>query len=559
MLKDIRVQNFALIDQLDLSLAPGLTMITGETGAGKSILLGALGLLQGARADLSAVRDPEVKCIIEADFAMSSLHLKELFEEHDLDYEDISSLRREILPSGKSRAFINDTPVTLKVMSLIGGHLIDIHSQHQTLEIATLNFQLDVLDSFVAVKTNKLKRGISMVQQEYRVALSEYHQLKKELKKLKQQEEQLNKELDYNTFLLDELEQIPLEQLDESKIEEELNQLSNVELITDTLSELDHAVNNEEVGITDQLRALKNSFHRIKDVSAAYSDIESRISGVLIELEDISMEVDGLKDQLVADPERMEQLTEQLSHLNLLFKKHKLDQVSQLIELRDDLADQILTSQGLGNKMTKIQVQIAEKSANLLQLGHEIHELREAYAPQLEEDVVRITQQLGMPAAQFKIVLEKKEEFLDHGMDDLRFIFSANKGGKLMELDKAASGGELSRLMLSIKSILSSCKQLPTIIFDEIDTGVSGHIAEKMAEVMKTMSQSLQVITITHLPQIAAAGNDHLVVRKKTLENKTVSHIERLSDDDRVEEIAQMLSGGKISDAARDNARVLLN
>jgi DNA repair protein RecN (Recombination protein N) len=534
-------------------------MITGETGAGKSILLGALGLLQGARADLNAVRDPQLKCVIEAQFELTDLHLKQLFLDHDLDYETLSVLRREILPSGKSRAFINDSPVTLKVMSLIGGFLIDIHSQHQTLEIATLEFQLDVLDSYVQTKTRKLKRGIDVIKNDYGVALMDYEKLKKELNRLKELEKQIHKELDYNTFLLEELEQIPLEQLDETAIEEELNQLSNVELINDTLSELDHAVSNEDTGITDQLRALKNSFYKIKDVAASYSDIESRINAVLIELEDISMEVDGLKEQLVADPERIDQLSAQLSHLQLLYKKHKVDQVSELIELRDSIADQILTSQGMGSKMAKIQAQITERKTQLNDLGHELHELREAYAPPLEEEVVAIIQQLGMPAAQFKVVLEKGTEFFEHGMDEMRFIFSANKGGKLLELDKAASGGELSRLMLSIKSILSSCKQLPTIIFDEIDTGVSGHIAEKMAEVMKTMSQSLQVITITHLPQIAAAGNDHLVVRKKTVGETTVSIMERLSDEDRVEEIAQMLSGGKISDAARDNARVLLN
>jgi DNA repair protein RecN (Recombination protein N) len=559
LLKNIRVQNFALIDHLDLSLESGLTMITGETGAGKSILLGALGLLQGARADLNAVRDSSVKCIIEAQFVMQGLHLEELFVSNDLDYEVVSILRREILPSGKSRAFINDTPVTLKVMTLIGGHLIDIHSQHQTLEISTLDFQLEVLDSFVDTKTKHLKRGITVVLDDYKSTLVEHQSLNQELKRLKNQEAQLNKELDYNTFLLNELEQVPLEQMDESKIQEELNQLSNVELISEVLSELDHGVNNEDTGIADQLRALKNSIHRIKNFAESYSATENRLTTILIELEDISTEVDGLKDQLTADPERMEQLSVQLNHLNLLFKKHKVDQVNQLIEIRDALADQILTSQGMGNKMNKLVAKIAESATQLLVLGNEIHELRAAFAPDLEKEAVTIIQQLGMPAAQFKIVLDKQEDFLEHGMDELKFIFSANKGGKLLELDKAASGGELSRLMLAIKSILSHCKQLPTIIFDEIDTGVSGHIAEKMAEVMKAMSKTLQVITITHLPQIAAAGNDHLVVRKKTVENTTVSNIERLSDKDRIEEIAQMLSGGKISDAARDNAKVLLN
>jgi DNA repair protein RecN (Recombination protein N) len=559
LLKNIRVQNFALIDQLDLSLSAGLTMITGETGAGKSILLGALGLLQGARADLSSVRDSDKKCVIEGEFAMQGLHLKSLFDHNDLDYEDQTLLRREILPSGKSRAFINDSPVTLKVMSEIGNQLIDIHSQHQTLEIATDQFQLDVLDSFVATRSKKLKRDSSTVKADYISILKEYRKLNSELKRLKELEFSINKELDYNTFLLDELEIMPLEQLNEEQIQEELSQLSNVELITEVLSELDHTISDDESGLTDQLRKLKNSTHRIKNFSESYNGLEARLGALLIELEDVSSEVDGLKDHLTSDPERLEQLSNQLNHMNLLYKKHQVGEVSKLIEIRDELADQILTSQGMGGKMKKLEAEILEISKRLQSLGDELHGLREAYIPQLEEEILKITHLLGMPSAQFNVVLDLKNQFLEHGMDEVKFIFSANKGGKLMDLDKAASGGELSRLMLAIKSILSTCKQLPTIIFDEIDTGVSGHIAEKMAEVMKSMSNSLQVITITHLPQIAAAGDDHLVVRKKSMDNSTVSNIERLSGNDRVEEIAQMLSGGLISDAARDNARVLLN
>ncbi|ARN77827.1 DNA repair protein RecN [Nonlabens spongiae] len=559
MLKSIHIQNFALIDQLQLDLKDGLTILTGETGAGKSIILGALGLLQGNRADLSVVRDKTVKCIVEAEFSVKSLGIKSVFEDLDLDYEDHSLLRREIMPSGKSRAFINDTPVTLDVMKQIGGRLIDIHSQHQTLNISSDLFQREVLDAFIKNATQKNKLSFQSILEAYQSLLKEFRSNKRQLDELDKKKAELLKEQDYNAFLLDELEQIPLDKLNEDDINEELNQLSNVESIEVALQSLMDGLGDDENGILDRLRVLKSSISEIGGFSDKYASLKERLDSVIIELEDVLSETDHLADQVTADPERLDILSNQLNQLNSLYKKHQVDDVRSLIDIRNKLADKILDSQSMDSKIKKLNGIISVQENELHEKASDLMGLRNVEKTALEEQVLEIAGLLGMPDAVFSIKIAETVTFNDYGKDEISFLFSANKGSVPLELNKAASGGELSRLMLAIKSILGNVKKLPTIIFDEIDTGVSGRIADKMALVMKNMSEKLQVITITHLPQIAASGTDHLVVSKKNQDDRTVSTINRLNEQERIEEIAQMLSGGVVTNAARENAKTLLN
>jgi DNA repair protein RecN (Recombination protein N) len=558
LLKEIHIQNYALIDQLDLTLDAGLTMITGETGAGKSILLGALGLVTGKRADLSAIRDTSTKCVVEAHFDISKLELKPFFEAEDVDYSDISIIRREILPSGKSRSFINDTPVTLSTVSQIGGDLIDIHSQHQTLQLATDQFQMDTLNAFVNEQTKTSIRPGNQILKEYQTKLKEYRSQIKSLKDFKDNQAVLARELDYNTFLLNELEEAQLDGLKQDELEQENEQLSNVEIITEALGLLQHKLTEDSDGIIDELREIKTKLKAVESFSPAYKLLNERLTSVIVELEDLSVETERQNDQVDVDPERLEIVNGILGTLDNLYRKHQMDNVQDLLHLRDDLADKVLTAQNMDSKIKKMETLIAASVKELDVFAQELHGLRENHKEAMEQQILEIVTLLGMPEAQFVIQVNSSNSFNDYGNDEVLFTFTANRGSQLLALDKAASGGELSRLMLAIKALLSRCKQLPTILFDEIDTGVSGSIAEKMAIIMKRMSHSMQVITITHLPQIAAAGDDHVIVRKKIDGDRTISTIEKLDQNSRIEEIAQMLSGGSISDAARENARILL-
>ncbi|AZQ44019.1 DNA repair protein RecN [Nonlabens ponticola] len=558
MLTHIHIQNYALIDELDLDLSAGLSMITGETGAGKSILLGALGLVTGKRADLSAVRDTSSKCIVEAHYDISKLELEDFFTESGLDHEQQTILRREILPSGKSRAFINDSPTTLSIMSQLGDRLIDIHSQHQTLQLSTDAFQVEVLNAYVNHQTKKAKVTGADVLQDYQATLKSYTQELKKLKELESKQAALIKESDYNSFLLNELEDAELDGVDVEQLETENEQLSNVELITESLQAVDYVILNDDQNVLDQLRDVQSRIKSIEGFSTDYKSLKERLSSVILELEDLQEESSRLTDNLEQDPERLEHINMKLALIDNLYRKHQVDSVKQLLELRDELADKVLTSQSIDGSIKKATAAISQTENSLRDLGKQLHELRSKHLASLEQHILTTVKELGMPDAQFKVRLQKQETFLSHGMDIIQFTFTANRGSDLLPLDKAASGGELSRLMLAIKALLSQCKQLPTILFDEIDTGVSGAIADRMAVIMKNMASSMQVITITHLPQIAAAGAQHMVVRKQVINDRTVSTIQNLDNDSRMEEIAQMLSGGVVSNAARENARILL-
>ncbi|MDP5101354.1 MAG: DNA repair protein RecN [Nonlabens sp.] len=558
MLTAIHIENFALIDALDLKLQAGLTTITGETGAGKSILLGALGLVLGNRADLSAVRDTTRKCVVETHFNLQNSGLESLFEDLYLDFDPQTIVRREILPSGKSRAFVNDSPVTLNQLNSLGNYLVDIHSQHQTTQLSGDDFQVNVINAYLVEQTKNENRPASTILAEYAAALNAHTKLLKEIDELKKQEATLIKEYEYNTFLLEELEAVQLDKIDLPVLEEESIQLSNVESIALALNEANELLILEESGIIDQLRISQKRLQQVSAYAAHYASLAERTTSVLIELEDLQIDIATQAENIEADPERLETVNNVIATIENLLRKHHLTNVQELISYRDELAGKVLSTQGLSKKLKNLQAQLETVSKELVNLGDEIHKMRVAHAPAFEQEILDTVHALGMPDAQFKLHLEPATTFIATGIESVSFRFTANKGTMLQALDKAASGGELSRLMLAIKSLLSRCMRLPTIIFDEIDTGVSGSIASKMATIMTQMSRSMQVIAITHLPQIAAAGTDHLFVKKKIVDDRTVSQIQLLNSVDRVEELAQMLSGGTVSDAARENARELL-
>ena len=549
MLASLSIKNYALIDNLSVSFNNGLSIITGETGAGKSILLGGLSLVLGKRADLSSVKNKSEKCIIEAVFDIANYDLKQYFLDLDMDYEPQTIIRREILPSGKSRAFVNDTPVNLDALQGLSNYLIDIHSQHETLELTNNQFQFKVIDALA--KNNELLL-------EYSGNLEQYRTLQKELKELKDFKSEAIKEHDYNLFLLNELDEANLTPGELELLEEEYETLNNVEEIKEKLSLSNQLLNEEQIGILSTLTELKNTIQKLSGISPKYLDLFNRINSSLIELDDVFEEIENFQDQLEADPGRLEQVNSKLQIIHNLFQKHNADSITQLIELKDELADKVSVTENLDNEIIALENKIAKIESSVKGLAKQIHKNREEAIPKLVHQLETILIKLGIPNAQFKLQLSLKDEFFSNGSDELAFLFSANKGANLNELKKTASGGELSRIMLAIKYILSKHVQLPTIMFDEIDSGVSGEISNMMGEIMQQMSKTMQVFTITHLPQIAAKGDIHFKVFKEDDQDQTVTKLVRLNQDERIVEIAQMLGGDKITDSAVLHAKSLL-
>ena len=549
MLTSLSIKNYALIDNLSVSFNNGLSIITGETGAGKSILLGGLSLVLGKRADLSSVKNKSEKCIIEAVFDIANYDLKQYFLDLDMDYEPQTIIRREILPSGKSRAFVNDTPVNLDALQGLSNYLIDIHSQHETLELTNNQFQFKVIDALA--KNNELLL-------EYSGNLEQYRTLQKELEELKDFKSEAIKEQDYNLFLLNELDEANLTPGELEILEEEYETLNNVEEIKEKLSLSNQLLNEEQIGILSTLTELKNTIQKLSGISPKYFDLFNRINSSLIELDDVFEEIENFQDQLEADPGRLEQVNSKLQIIHNLFQKHNADSITQLIELKDELADKVSVTENLDNEIIALENKIAKIESSVKGLAKQIHKNREEAIPKLVHQLETILIKLGIPNAQFKLQLSLKDEFFSNGSDELAFLFSANKGANLNELKKTASGGELSRIMLAIKYILSKHVQLPTIMFDEIDSGVSGEISNMMGEIMQQMSKTMQVFTITHLPQIAAKGDIHFKVFKEDDQDQTVTKLVRLNQDERIVEIAQMLGGDKITDSAVLHAKSLL-
>ena len=549
MLKSLSIQNYALIDNLNVEFNKGLSIITGETGAGKSILLGGLSLILGKRADLSSLKDTTRKCIIEAVFDITDYKLKALFESEDCDFEEHTIIRREILPSGKSRAFVNDSPVNLNSLQVIGERLVDIHSQHQSMQLVSNEFQFQVIDA-LAKNDDEL--------QNYKSELIVYKTLQKEFRDLVSFRAEAIKEHDYNLFLLNELKEANLVEGELELLEEEYETLSNVEAIKEKLGQSYLLLNDEQIGVLSSLNELKNHFQNLKGYSSKYSDLYDRIESIFIEADDIFGEVDTLNDDLEADPKRLDVVNSKLLTINNLMQKHVVSDVSELIKISNDLEEKVSITENLDESIKDKEAEIDTIMIRLKQLANSIHINRENAIPELIHQLESILSSLGMPNAQFKIECHLSDSFYVNGQDELSFLFSANKGGQFNELKKAASGGELSRIMLSIKSIMSNYIQLPTIIFDEIDTGVSGEISNKMGDIMLLMSKTMQVISITHLPQIAAKGHSHFKVYKEDVNEETITKLTQLNQEERIVEIAQMLGGKKITDSAVVHAKSLL-
>ena len=550
MLTKLTIKNYALIENLNVSFNNGLSIITGETGAGKSILLGGLSLILGKRADLTVINDASSKCIVEATFDIANYDLKELFKQQDLDYEPETIIRREILPSGKSRAFVNDSPVNLNVLSVLGKHLIDIHSQHQTLELTNNDFQFDILDALAKNQNTLL---------DYKDNLSEYKIALKDLDKLLKRKSEAIKEHDYNSFLLNELLEAELNSINLDDLEEEQATLSNVEFVTEELNLSNQLLTEEQIGVLQSLSALKSSFAKLSGISKAYEELYNRIVSSYIEMDDLQSEIEELQDGLELNPERLEEVNSKLQSINNLLQKHTAENIEELLTIQYELDEKVQSYESIDHNINKKQQDIKLQIKKLDDLAKLIHDNRKKVIPEFIQQMESILKDLGMPNAKFKIDLELSDEFNSNGKDTIELLFSANKGSEFLPLKKAASGGELSRIMLAIKSILTKYMNLPTIMFDEIDTGVSGEISTKMAEIMHQMSRSMQVFSITHLPQIAAKGDNHFKVYKEDINDKTTTHLVKLNQDDRIVEIAQMLGGKKISTSAIAHAKQLLN
>lgn len=550
MLTSLYIKNYALIDELKVQFNDGLTIITGETGAGKSILLGGLSLVLGKRADLSQVKNTDKKCIIEAVFNVEKYNLKPLYESLDLDYETQTIIRREISPSGKSRAFINDTPVVLERLVTLSSYLIDIHSQHQTQQVTEDDYQFKVIDALAENAQN-----LEVFSKE----LVAYKELQKSLDILQKSKAELVKEYDYNLFLSKELEDLNLEKINLEALETHYETLSNIELINEKLSSTKAVLQAENIGVTDQINAIKQELSKISNFGTAYNDLKERITSVSIELEDISVELDDLQENLVSNPEELVVISKKLQAINNLFQKHSVSSISDLIIIKNQLKTKINDTESLDDTIAKQEKQRVLYKEKLYVLALKIHTKRKKIIPVFISKLEAILADLGMPNAKFNIRLEQLNDFVSNGKDTMQFLFMANKGSNFNALKKAASGGELSRIMLAIKSILADYIQLPSIMFDEIDTGVSGEISNKMGDIMKQMSATMQVFTITHLPQIAAKGNTHFKVFKTDIDNVTHTQLKKIEANERITEIAQMLGGLTNTESAMAHAKQLLD
>jgi DNA repair protein RecN (Recombination protein N) len=550
MITSLSIENFALIEKLSIDFSSGFSTITGETGAGKSILLGALGLVLGKRADLTSLKNKNEKCIIEAHFQISNYNLYSFFSSNDLDYEEETIIRREILPSGKSRAFINDTPVNLQELQDLSLFLIDIHSQHQTQELSEEDFQFQIIDS-IANNQDLISK--------YDSQLKLYKKQKSDLSQLNLQIQNALNEQDYNTFLLKELVEADLANCDQSELEATLEKLSNVESIKENLVKAELLANEEQFGVLHNLKEMRVAVQKASGFSATYHSLFERLNSVLIELDDISRDLKNESENLINDPELLENVNHKLQLIYSLQKKHQVLTLDELLVIQNELDRKVISIADVEAQIQFLEKSIKENEFQLNQLAQEIHENRAKVIPILVNKLIEILEQLGMPNARFDIKVNETTSYFKNGKDDLQFLFSANKGSDFGVVKKVASGGELSRIMLAVKAILAKYSKLPTIIFDEIDTGVSGEIANKMGDIMKEMSQTMQVFTITHLPQIAAKGSTHFKVFKTVLNEQTHSELKRLSSEERVLEIAQMLSGMQVSDSAINHAKALLD
>lgn len=550
MLTSLSIKNYTLIENLNIDFTDGFSVITGETGAGKSMLLGALGLVLGKRADLSSLKNQEEKCIIEVVFSIEAYQLADFFEQIDLDFENQTIIRREILPSGKSRAFVNDSPVTLQQLDELGSRLMDIHSQHQTQELSEDKYQFEILD---------ILADNQQLLADYTGNLARYKEHKKQLDTALKKLEESVKEQEYDLYILGELEQAHLKKGEQEALEEAYEQLSNVETIKEALSKAIHLSDNELGGVYQNLTEMKLLLAKIATFSPAYTELHNRIESLQIESADVLQEMNSLADSVIDNPSELQEIGDRLQLLYDLQKKHRATNLDELIAIKDALQQKVIAVDKLSGIIEKNQKLIDQDQKELDKLALALHQNRTKAIAVFDEKINVLLAELGMANARFDIQLQPSTEYYSNGKDKIDFLFSANKGGHFGLLKKTASGGELSRIMLATKAIIASYKTMPTIILDEIDTGVSGEIALKMAVIMHQMSQTRQVISITHLPQIASKGDSHYKVYKSVTESDTLSDLKLLSNQERIEEIAQMLSGENPSESALMHAKTLLS
>jgi DNA repair protein RecN (Recombination protein N) len=550
VLNHLSVKNYALIDSVEIEFHKGLSIITGETGAGKSILMGALSLILGQRADSSVLKNKDGKCVIEGVFSIRNYDLKDFFIANEIDYGHETILRREITQDGKSRAFINDTPVNLNTLRDLGVKLVDIHSQHQNLDLNDSGFQLKVIDAYC---------GNSSLLNQYSMCFKEFISIKKELEQLTAQASKSNEDFGYFKYRHDELDKAKLNDGEKETLEEENKTLSHTEEIQRNLSIIFNYLSDNQESVIFSLNESQKAANQISGYLPKIEEISKRIESSFIEIKDIGSEVELLANKIQYDPERAAFVTERLDLIYTLFQKHKIDTIAGLIAIKEDLFKKINEIESFDDRLKALKSSFERKRLELESISQNLTDKRKKSFASIEQNVMEQLKNLGIPSAIFQISHEMLEEFRPNGKDKINFLFSANKNGEAQNIARVASGGEISRLMLSIKSLLSQSASLPTIVFDEIDSGVSGEIADKMGGIMLKMSDYMQVVNITHLPQVAAKGNTHYLVYKKDLSDKTSTMIKKLNSEERLYEIAKMLSGENLSQQALENAKVLLN
>ena len=548
MLSRIFIQNFALIDSLEITLNKGLQVITGETGAGKSIILGALRLILGERADVKSIQSSETKSVVEAEFIVND-HFKSFFEENDLDFDINTVIRREILPTGKSRAFINDVPVTLETLKILSSKLIDIHSQFETSNLFDEEYQFKMIDGL-----SKNKTLIFNYQEDFFA----YKKLVKELADYKIQLSEGNKENDYKNFLLEELTELNLDEFDLEDIQNQLSRQENAETIVENLSLIFTKMDQEEIGVLDSLLDIKNKLAKVAALSHQYSKLNQRFEENFVELKDLVFDLQNEAENMETNPETLVDLTVQLNKMNALFLKHKVNSVAELIEIRDQLEREQTGFADLENVISKLEKKIETAAEKLEKTAGILCENRKKSIPNFVKKTEQLLHQLGLEKAKIEIQLTPLENLTAFGKEHIQLLFQANSGFPLKPIQTAISGGERSRVMLSIKKLMAENAELPTLILDEIDTGVSGKVAEEIGNVMKEMSENMQLIVITHLAQVAAKGNNNYKVLKREISGKTQSTIIPLDQEEKLQEIAQLLSGSKITEAAISQAKELM-
>ncbi|OQA02016.1 MAG: DNA repair protein RecN [Bacteroidetes bacterium ADurb.Bin408] len=549
MIKHLSVSNYALIEKLELDFDKGITVITGETGAGKSILLGALSLVLGQRADTSVLYDNTIKCIVEGHFDISKYNLEDFFAANELDYENICIVRREILPNNRSRAFINDTPVNANLLRDFADTLIDIHSQHDTLSLLKPDYQLAILDDF---------SGNITLLDKYKTHFNHYIKLKNQLEEMLAAEEKSKADEDYLSFLLNELLSAQLKEEEQSEAEKELELLNNAGDIKKNLSKASYLLNQGEYNVLSMLKEVADILKDLSSYLPALEELKQRTEATYIELKDIESEIEKNERGIVFSPEQIESLNERLNLIYNLQKKHRVNTVAELLSLAEAMKQKLHLIDNLDEEIKLMKKNIQQEETVLKTLADELFEKRKKNIPVLIREILALLKELAMPSAQIEIPVNKTPGFRNNGTEDISFLFSANKGTPPARIADVASGGELSRLMLAFKSVISTKKLLPTLIFDEIDTGISGETAVKTASILNKMGKNMQIIVITHLPQIASIGNQHLVVNKTIVKSKAVTTIQRVTGEERIGTVAGMISGRQLTEASLSTARELI-